>query len=181
MKTSVDGAADLCNAWLINHPPFHIIHHTYCNVKSPGKKSKSTIHTPHTLFNGWSSNIVAVLGTALGKNFGKFSGRHLCPETWFKTQGHQRMNRRRAKSQPKLVRSIHIGLSLNGFYLATSNRPKSYSNTISNNNATKIEPLFCAFKPPEGTFNSYLVEKRTFLSVFYNSTWRGIRTLMPKT
>lgn len=46
-----------------------------------------------------------------------------------------------------------LGYTLNGFYVV---RPINYGSNIE----AKLETIFCAFKQPEGTFNSSNVEKR---------------------
>ncbi len=71
----------------------------------------------------------------------------------------QKQNNRRRYEQPTNCSDLSIlGYTLNGFYTVKSNEPSTKSNIT--NNDVKLETVYCAFKQPEGTFNSSLVEKR---------------------
>jgi len=52
---------------------------------------------------------------------------------------------------------LRLGYTLNGFYTVT---PSSANLSITTNEITKLETVYCSFKQPEGTFNPALVEKR---------------------
>jgi len=71
----------------------------------------------------------------------------------------QKQNNRRRYEQPTNCSDLSLlGYTLNGFYMIKSNESSIQSNSI--NNDIKLETVYCAFKQPEGKFNSTLVGKR---------------------
>jgi len=72
------------------------------------------------------------------------------------TEKQQQINRRRYEEPTGCSDLSILDYTLNGFYQVKSNE----STTKSTSNEINLETVFCAFKQPEGTYNSALIEKR---------------------
>jgi len=76
-----------------------------------------------------------------------------------KNETHHHKINPRLYEQPTNCSDLSIlGYTLNGFYQVKSNESSDKSNITSSD--IKLETVYCAFKQPQGVFNSSLVEKR---------------------
>jgi len=73
------------------------------------------------------------------------------------TEKQQKINRRRYEEPTGCSDLSILGYTLNGFYQVKSNESTTKSTA---SNKINLETIFCAFKQPEGTYNSALIEKR---------------------